>query len=266
MIFHVIATSAHDRPVFEDPSVVVDIYRALQALHDVGVAVLAYCLMSAHAHLLLRVRDEGELAWALNRLLAPAAYNLNRRLQQRGGIFCHKTWRMPAESEPYLWVLPLYIHANPAPHTTDLRRLSVGLRSSHDACVSGDYPDWLSPGPILEQYAGAYLAAMQEFLDQRGGSTAAEPRPVVDLAVLAVARLCGVRPSTLLCASRGGKRDRMLLAWLLVNRSGAGAAGDRLNVHRVTAASWARHVAADPTLKTTLLRLGGPEYDGVVNI
>lgn len=255
-VFHVCSTAAHDRPVFEDPEVVTDFFRALQAVSDAGVRIVAYALMSSHVHLLIEVEEEAELSRAMNRVLGRTAKNLNRRLQQRGGIFCHRFWRMPAESEAYRWILPLYVHANPAPHTTDLRRLNVGLRSSQAAWVSGDGPGWLSPGALKEQYADDYLSALQEYLEGRKEPDGRPLSAAAACTVAAVARVCGVRPATLRKAARGGRRDRMLLAWALGRECGVVQAARVLEINRATAARWVRCVEADPTFSESRARLG----------
>lgn len=249
-IFHAIATAGHDRPVFTDPAFLADLDRGLQAVADGGVDIMAYAMMSAHFHMLLKLSDPALLGPAMQRVLGPPAWSLNRRDQQRGGIFTRTFWRVPVETAGYLWTLPLYINANPAPNSDDLCRLSVGARSSHDAMMSGSFNTWLRPGEAFEQYAGDYAGAMQAFLDGR-----ASPQDVrraltgpEECVIGAVARACGVCPRTLCNPDRGGKRDRMLLAWALAPEIGLGETSGLLGVARSTARRWVVITQQDHTL------------------
>lgn len=261
-IFHVIAAANHDRPVFDDPEVVRDLFLGFEAVAEAGASLAAYCLMSAHGHLLIGVDEPRELAAVVSRLLAPTAWNLNRRYGQKGAIFNHSFWRRGVTSGSYLWTLPLYIHANPGPSCVDLHRLDVGSRSSQSAFMSGRFPTWLRPGVAFDQYAGGYASALADFLDDRAsrpphalGLTAPE-----ECVVFAVSRVCGVRPATLCDPRRGGKRDRMLLSWALSRELGSVAAGRVLAVPRQTVRRWARIVAMDLAfgpLRSRLVANGG---------
>lgn len=258
-LFHVCSTSGHDSPVFEDPGVIHDLFRGVRAVTEAGVRIVAYAIMSSHIHLLIEAQDAARLASAMNRILAPMAQNLNRRLQQRGGVFCHKFWRMPAESDAYRWVLPLYVHGNPSPHSSDLRRLDVGPRSSHAAWVDGYLPGWLMPGELRAQYGDDYLPALRAYLEQRSErATARVPLGArAECGLVAVARVCGVRPATLQDPGRGGKRDRMLLAWTLAREISFIETGCVLGVDRETASRWARVVAKDSSFAEARTLLGG---------
>lgn len=249
-IFHAIATAGHDRPVFTDPAFMADLDRGLQAVADGGVDIMAYVMMSAHFHMLLKVTGPACLGPAMQRVLGPPAWSLNRRAQQRGGIFTRTFWRVPVENDGYLWTLPLYINANPAPNSDDLRRLSVGPRSSHDAMMSGSFNTWLRPGVAFEQYSGDYAGAMQAFLDGRPKPTDVQRELTgpEECVIGAVARACGVSPRTLCSPDRGGKRDRMLLAWALAPEIGVSAASRLMGVNLSTARRWVAAAQQDHAL------------------
>lgn len=256
--FHVIASAGHDRPVFDDGAVVQDVYSGLAAVVEVGVEVGAYAIMTAHAHVLLGLNDPGALGSAVQRILGPTAQNYNRRVQQRGSVFVRKFWRSNMTSEAYLWTLPLYMHSNLDPAATDPARLDVGLRSSHAAFVSGDLPKWLSRGVVYGQYGGEYAAAMGEYVANRAElrTVRAELGRTEECVLVAVAKATGVQPATLLDTERGGKRDRMLLAWALDREIGAVDTGRVLGVTRQTVARWVDLAEADVSLAPARLRLG----------
>lgn len=256
-VFHAISTANQDRPVFTEAGVFERALRGFEAVADAGVRLAAYAFMSAHLHLLLGVDEPAQLGWAMRRILSPTGWTLNRRLQQRGGVFDHSFWRAPVDRPSYLWTLPLYINANPSPVASDPQRLCVGLRSSHEALASGRMPDWLRPGFMLDQYDGDYTGAMSEFLRGRADRPA-EHRELSgpeECVVTSVARACGVRRSTLFDPARGGKRDRMLLGWALTQEVGALAASRVLAVDRHTAARWAQAVEDRPDLFPLRMRL-----------
>lgn len=249
--FHVISTANHDRPVFEDPAAVSDLYRGFDAVTELGVEVAAYAVMSAHVHKLIGIADSGGLPAAVSRVIAPTAFSINRRAQQRGSIFRPTFWRAEVIGDAYMWVLPLYIHSNPAPECADLRRLNVGLRTSHELWTGTRAARWHTRGLPFAQYGGRYLDALEEYLDQRR-ELRRQTRGVPECfapQVLAVSRATGVRPATLQDRTRGGKRDRMLLAWVLGSEVGVVAAANVLDVNRETAARWGRVVQDDASFE-----------------
>ena len=244
--FHAVVSANQDRPVFVDPVVFLDLVNRLEAVAAGGTGVAAYAVMSSHAHFLLDAEADA-LGATIQAIAGPVAHNLNRRLEQRGGVF-RPTWRRAVTTDADLWGLPLYIHANVAPADADPPRLDVGLRSSHRAYLVDGCP-WLTPGLARDQYAGDYLGAMEDFLAARAARIRSCPDldPAVDPVLLAVVRVTGVRPATLLDVSRGGRRDRMLLAWAITEVAGCTTGAAALQRTRQTVARWATVVATDPT-------------------
>ncbi len=260
--FHAVATANQDRPVFQQPEVVSDLFRGFQAVTEKGVAVAAYAVQSAHLHVLIAVDDPAVIGEMMKRILGPMAQGLNRRMQQSGGVFQRGFWRAPVASDAYLWQLPLYIHANVNPRAQDAAGLSVGLRSSHAAYVSGDREAWLNPGLALEQYGGNYVDAMNELLEARAKRRSTRPADALDTespeeqVLLAVARATHTHPSTISAIERGGKRDRMLLAWALARELGTAKASRWLHVSWATADRWAKEAGANVDLQPARRALG----------
>jgi len=244
--FHAVVSANQDRPVFADPVVFLDVVNRLEAVAAAGTGVAAYVVMSSHAHFLLDVEADA-LGSTIQAIAGPVARGVNRRLDQRGGVF-RPTWRRAVTTDADLWSLPLYIHANVAPAGTDASRLDVGLRSSHRAYLADDF-HWLTPGLARDQYAGDYPRAVEDFLVARAARLHQCPDldPALDALVCAVARVTGARPTTLLDDARGGRRDRMLLAWAIAEAAGPSTGATALRRTRQTVARWAAAVAADPT-------------------
>lgn len=247
--FHAVVSANQDRPVFDDPVVFLDLVNRLEAVAAAGAGVAAYAVMSSHAHFLVDAAPDA-LGATIQAIAGPVARGLNRRLEQRGGVF-RPTWRRAVTTDADLWSLPLYIHANVAPADADPSRLDVGLRSSHHAYLVGGCA-WLTPGLARDQYGSDYLGAMEDFLAARAARLRLCPDvdPAVEPVLLAVARVTGVRPATLLDVARGGRRDRMLLAWAITEVAGCTTGAAALQRTRQTVARWATLVATDPTFDT----------------
>lgn len=254
--FHVVSTAGHDRPVFTEDAMLSDIYAGFAAVVESGVELAAYAIMSAHLHALVGVSDPGVLPGAVKRIVGPAAYSLNRRREQRGAIFRPTFWRAAVLSDAYLWTLPLYIHSNPCPQAGDPARLDVGLRSSHALWLGTRRAAWDCRGEAHRQYGGRYEEVLAEYVAARAEGPVASLEQDCGTEILAVAHVTGVRPATLLSGKRGGREDRLLLAWEVGRRRGASRAGSVLGVTRATATRWARLVADDPAFEQRCRLLG----------
>lgn len=77
-----------------------------------GVAVIAWCLMDNHVHLLVRMRLE-ELSELMRALGSAYASFFNRRHDRVGHLFQDRFRSEPVESEAYLLTVVRYIHQNP---------------------------------------------------------------------------------------------------------------------------------------------------------
>lgn len=234
-----------------------DVYAGFAAVVESGVEIAAYAIMSAHLHALVGVSDPLALPGAVKRIVGPAAYSLNRRRAQQGAIFRPTFWRAPVVGDAYLWTLPLYIHANPSPSAGDPARLDVGLRSSHALWLGTRRASWDCRGDAYRQYGGRYEEVLAEYVAARAQVAAERLEPDCAREILAVSHVTGVRPATLLSGRRGGREDRLLLAWEVGRRRGASRAGSVLGVTRATATRWARLVAEDPSFEQRCRLLGG---------
>ena len=108
-LHHVIVRGLERRAIFRDA-------RDRQAFLDrlgavaqsAGLAVLAWALVSNHAHLLVRTprrttpAGRGMLATAMRRLLTGYAGTFNRRHRRSGHVFQNRYKSILVEEEPYL--------------------------------------------------------------------------------------------------------------------------------------------------------------------
>ena len=112
--YHLYNRGANRHSIFVDDHDYRDFLNRLQkyaALHD--TALVAYCLMPNHFHLL--VRQEGEDRSGLTVQIACNGYTqaFNRRHQHSGTLFQGRYQRILVDSDEYLRHLCRYIHANP---------------------------------------------------------------------------------------------------------------------------------------------------------
>ncbi|WP_455137803.1 transposase [Thermophilibacter sp.] len=111
--YHVVLRGSGRQVIFEDDA---DrrafLLAAQRCLVGSGVAVIAWCLMDNHAHLVVR-DDAGCLSEALHRLTTSYARRYNTRTGHVGHVFQERFRSSPIEDEPYLLEAVRYIHNNP---------------------------------------------------------------------------------------------------------------------------------------------------------
>lgn len=229
---HVGIKAAHDVPVFADAVLRDDFFARCDQFAKRGASVAAYAIMPNHAHLLIASPGHADLGQALRDVLAPLARFRNGMHGERGPIFVRPSWRREVAQDSHLEYLPFYIHANPVPRFTDVEQLHRGRETSHSAWRGDDRPGWLKPEELLARFGGwegfvrycgvQQRARVEDGLEEAVDVRLGDPFLVAEarLALQVVAGATGVHPGTLLSNSRGGTRDRKLLAWWLHRHSG----------------------------------------------
>jgi REP element-mobilizing transposase RayT len=77
-----------------------------------GIAILAYCLMPNHYHLLLQVHED-RLSKAMQRMTMSYATSLNNVYRRTGPVFTGRYRTVPVVSDGQLVHVSGYIHRNP---------------------------------------------------------------------------------------------------------------------------------------------------------
>ncbi len=96
--------------------------RFLQMLQDAlaGIAEInAYCLLSNHYHLLVRLHETSNhdlLKNALNKVQSKYAKAFNRENGRKGGLFMRPFKRKAIQNDAHLAYITWYIHRNPLHH------------------------------------------------------------------------------------------------------------------------------------------------------
>ena len=149
--YHVIAKGSGGQLLFEGPAdyrVFLDLLG--RAGEKNGVAVIAYCLMSNHVHLLLDDPDD-RLSQMMQYLMTCYAQHFNSAGGHIGHVFQQRFKSQPVEDDAYLLQAARYIHNNPA---------KAGI------CPAPDY-EWSSYHEYVSEAPG--VADTVLLLDMCGG-------------------------------------------------------------------------------------------------
>lgn len=158
-IYHVVSRGVGQQIIFETDA---DRRRYLSALRSLvdgsSGALLAWCLMDNHTHLLVSQPLE-ELSSTMRRLNSGYALNFNLVHGRSGHLFQGRFRSEPVDTDEYLMTVVRYVHQNPwrAGMTADCHY----EWSSFDLYASGDVPP--GAGIVMDVFG-----SMDAFLDFHG--------------------------------------------------------------------------------------------------
>jgi len=177
LVHHAVARSADGLPLFYDDT---DRLAFLDRLGAVSARyswrVLAYCLMSTHAHVLVDAAH-ADLRVGVRRLRRAHGTALALRHGLPGPVWSPAARPLRIETERRLWAVAAYIAANPVdaglcPTAADWRW------SSHPAMLGHAIaPPWLDLARLLELLGGTTRARYARYVAERGRSVKAVPAP-----------------------------------------------------------------------------------------
>lgn len=127
-----------------------------------SIAIVAYCLMSNHIHLI--VRDDGNaLSGFVRRLATSFALRYNERTSHVGHVFQDRFFSVPIESDESLLGAVRYVHQNPL--KAEISSIEDYEWSSYHAYLSD--PGFLDVNPVLGQFASteSFVTFMHEVND-----------------------------------------------------------------------------------------------------
>ena len=99
--------------------------------------IYAYCLMTNHAHLLIRETEE-DLATVIKRISVAYALYYNNKYQRVGHLFQNRFRSEPVNDPAYFITLLRYIHQNP---------VAAGITKSVDAYMWSSWKEYESNNP-----------------------------------------------------------------------------------------------------------------------
>jgi len=112
--YHLYNRGARGLSIFQEPENYLFVLRRIkQYARQFQIAVIAYCLMPNHYHLLVRQDGETPAGMLPQRVFNSYTKAYNRRYEHSGTLFEHRYQARAVTDEAYLLHLCCYIHANP---------------------------------------------------------------------------------------------------------------------------------------------------------
>ncbi len=112
-IYHIMLRGINQQTIFEDDEDYMKFLSTLENYKAVsGYKVFAYCLMSNHIHILLKVERE-DLDLIMKRIAGSYVYWYNWKYYRKGHLFQDRFKSEPVDDESYFITVLRYIHQNP---------------------------------------------------------------------------------------------------------------------------------------------------------
>lgn len=140
-IYHIMLRGINQQIIFEDDE---DYQKFIEILKNYktvsGYKIFAYCLMSNHIHLLLKVVKE-DIDQVMKRIAGSYVYWYNWKYYRRGHLFQDRFKSEPVEDDTYLLTVIRYIHQNPV-KANIVKNVSNYEYSSYDEYI-GTSNSWI---------------------------------------------------------------------------------------------------------------------------
>lgn len=78
-----------------------------------NLRLVAYCIMSNHAHILINMQETNELIKAMRKINTAYAIYYNKNEERVGYVFANRYYSQPIKDEKHLFTCIKYIHENP---------------------------------------------------------------------------------------------------------------------------------------------------------
>ena len=134
-IYHIMLRGINQQAIFEDEE---DYLKFIETLRDYkavsGYKVFAYCLMSNHIHILLKVEKE-DLDLIMKRIAGSYVYWYNWKYYRRGHLFQDRFKSEVVEEDLYFLTVLRYIHQNP---------VKAGIAKKIDQYQYSSYNDYIN--------------------------------------------------------------------------------------------------------------------------
>ena len=112
-IYHIMLRGINQQVIFEDYEDYSKFIETIETYKAVSeYKVFAYCLMSNHIHILLKVEKEG-LDLIMKRIAGSYVYWYNWKYYRKGHLFQDRFKSEPVEDDEYFLTVLRYIHQNP---------------------------------------------------------------------------------------------------------------------------------------------------------
>ena len=112
-IYHIMLRGINQQVIFEDDEDYIQFIKTLEKYKTVcGYKIFAYCLMSNHVHILIKVGKE-DLELILKRIAGSYVYWYNWKYYRKGHLFQDRFKSECVEDDAYFLTVLRYIHQNP---------------------------------------------------------------------------------------------------------------------------------------------------------
>ena len=134
-IYHIMLRGTNQQVIFEDEEDYLKFIETLQNYKAVSeYKVFAYCLMSNHIHILIKVGKE-DLDLIMKRIACSYVYWYNWKYYRRGHLFQDRFKSEPVEDNSYFLTVLRYIHQNP---------VKAGIVKNVDQYKYSSYNDYIA--------------------------------------------------------------------------------------------------------------------------
>ena len=155
-IYHIMLRGINQQNIFEDKE---DKERFLQTLNHYkaisGYTLFAYCLMSNHIHLLLKIGNEN-LDVVLKRVAGSYVYWYNWKYKRHGHLFQDRFKSEPVDDDSYFLTVLRYIHQNP---------VKGGLCKNVADYKYSSYFEYLNESDLVDTAFGLGIITREQFID-----------------------------------------------------------------------------------------------------
>ncbi len=155
-IYHIMLRGINRQVIFEDEE---DNLKFLETLKNYkavsGYKLFAYCLMSNHIHLLLRVEKE-DLDLIIKRIAGSYVYWYNWKYKRNGHLFQDRFKSEPVEDDAYFLTVIRYIHQNP---------IKAGLSKTIDDYKFSSYNEYISNSNLVDTDFCLGIIDKEQFID-----------------------------------------------------------------------------------------------------
>lgn len=149
--FHIITQGINREFIYKKAEYIEEYIRLIKKYKDeYGISVLAFCIMSNHAHMLLYVKTTEEMAKFMHKVNGIYAQYYNRNENRVGIVFRNRYVSEAIYNEDYLIKCIKYIHMNP---------VKAGIVKRCDEYIYSSYQDFVNNSgvarsPILTEMFG----------------------------------------------------------------------------------------------------------------
>ena len=155
-IYHIMLRGINRQVIFEDEE---DNLKFLETLKNYkavsGYKLFAYCLMSNHIHLLIKVEKE-DLDLIIKRIAGSYVYWYNWKYKRNGHLFQDRFKSEPVEDDAYFLTVIRYIHQNP---------IKAGLSKTIDDYKFSSYNEYIINSNLVDTDFCLGIIDKEQFID-----------------------------------------------------------------------------------------------------